>query len=368
MREQTTVIGSRGVSASSETSSTVGASAKLVRRAPPGASLPNRFRTSRSSSAIRAHCSSSEARSAARSVRSASRRVALGADLHLLELAQVAQAHVEDRLGLHVGERELGHQHGLGLVLVADDLDDAVEVEIGDEQPAQHLEPRVDLAQPVPRAPLQHLAPVVEEGPQHLAQRRDLRHLAVDQHVHVEREPGLEVGEPEQRLHHRGRLDRARARLEHDAHVGGALVADIRKHGHLLRVDEIGDPLDQPALLHLVGDLGDDDLPLAAAEILDEPPRPEPEGAAPGAVGLLDRGARLDADPARGEVGPLDEVHQLLVGRVRMLHQMQAGPDELVEIVRGNVRRHADRDPDDPLASRFGKAAGSTTGSRSEPS
>ena len=32
--------------------------------------------------------------------------VVLLADLHLLELAQRAQAHVEDRLGLHVGELE----------------------------------------------------------------------------------------------------------------------------------------------------------------------------------------------------------------------------------------------------------------------
>ena len=58
--------------------------------------------------------------------------VALAADLHLLELAQAAQAHVEDRLGLAVRQREFGHQHRLGLILGADDRDHPVEVEEGD--------------------------------------------------------------------------------------------------------------------------------------------------------------------------------------------------------------------------------------------
>src|SRR3546814_1052323 len=44
-------------------------------------------------------------------------RVLLAAQLHFLELAQTAQPHVEDRLGLAVGEVELGDHHRLGLVL-----------------------------------------------------------------------------------------------------------------------------------------------------------------------------------------------------------------------------------------------------------
>ena len=84
------------------------------------------------------------------------------ADLHLLELAQIAQPHVEDGVGLHVGELEGLHQDGLRLVLVADDLDDLVEVEIGDQIAAEHFEPMLDLRQAVVRAPQQHLAPVGE--------------------------------------------------------------------------------------------------------------------------------------------------------------------------------------------------------------
>ena len=41
----------------------------------------------------------------------------LAADLHLLELAQGAQAHVENRFGLRVGELEALHQDRLRLIL-----------------------------------------------------------------------------------------------------------------------------------------------------------------------------------------------------------------------------------------------------------
>ena len=93
-------------------------------------------------------------------------RLALAADLHLLELAQAPQAHVEDRFGLPVGQREFGHQHRLGLVLGADDLDHPVEVEKGDQEAVEQLQPVVDLADP-------DLAPA-------------------DQHLDLEREPGAQ--------------------------------------------------------------------------------------------------------------------------------------------------------------------------------
>ncbi len=54
---------------------------------------------------------------------------ARAAQLHLLEPPQAAQPHVEDRFGLPVVELELGHHHRLGLILGADDLDHAIEVE-----------------------------------------------------------------------------------------------------------------------------------------------------------------------------------------------------------------------------------------------
>src|SRR6185437_2101393 len=55
------------------------------------------------------------------------------AQLDLLELAQRAQAHVEDGLGLGLAEIPARHQLGPGLVALADDADDLVEIEIDDD-------------------------------------------------------------------------------------------------------------------------------------------------------------------------------------------------------------------------------------------
>ena len=69
------------------------------------------------SSAIASHCLSSDLSSALMRLAFLGELVVLALDLELLELAEAAEAHVEDRLGLDVGELEPLHQHRLRLVL-----------------------------------------------------------------------------------------------------------------------------------------------------------------------------------------------------------------------------------------------------------
>ena len=102
------------------------------------------------------HCWSSELSSAFSSFRSlvrlsCSRLISISSSLR-----KRPQPHVEDRLGLHVGELERLHQLRLRLVLLADDADDLVDVEIGDEIAVEHLEAVVDLVQAELRAADQH--------------------------------------------------------------------------------------------------------------------------------------------------------------------------------------------------------------------
>ncbi len=73
----------------------------------------------------------------------------LGANLHFLKLAQGAQAHIEDRIGLHLGEVEGLHQLGLWLILKTDDADDFIEIEIGDQIAIEHFEAMLDLSQAI---------------------------------------------------------------------------------------------------------------------------------------------------------------------------------------------------------------------------
>ena len=86
------------------------------------------------------------------------------ADLHLLQLAQAAQAHVQDRLGLHVGQAEALDQARLGLLLLADDADHLVEVEVDQQVAVQDLQPALDRGQAVVGAADQDLVPVIEPG------------------------------------------------------------------------------------------------------------------------------------------------------------------------------------------------------------
>ena len=77
--------------------------------------------------------------------------VTLAAQLHFLKLGQGTQAHVEDRFGLSVGQLEFLHHHRLGFILGPDDLNDPVEVEIGNDIAFEQLETSIDFLEPVLR-------------------------------------------------------------------------------------------------------------------------------------------------------------------------------------------------------------------------
>ena len=195
------MIGSRSTIASAKSMSEVsGASAKVARRLPSAVSGPKVLRTSRICQATVFHCSASEPSRLLDLGLLLREFAVLALELHLLELAQGAQARVEDRVGLQLGELEDAHQLALRLVLLADDLDDPVEVEIDDEEAAQDLEAPLDDAEAVARAADQHVAAMVEPFAQGLGEAEHPRHLAAREHVHVERDAALELGQPEQAI------------------------------------------------------------------------------------------------------------------------------------------------------------------------
>ena len=203
----------------------------------------------------------------------------------------------------------------------------------------------VDLFDPVLGAAVQHVAAVVEEGAQHLLQRADLGHAAVDQHVHVQREADFEVGDCEtaRAISISGSTVRARgSRTMRTSSVdssrtsarSGIFFSWISSASFSIRRD----------FWHLIGDFGDDDLPRAAAEVFDMPVGAGAEGAAAGAVGLKDDRARFHDDAAGGEIGAGDQVDQRLVRQVGVGHQGVAALDQLIKIVRRDVGGHADGD------------------------
>ena len=270
--------------------------------------------------------------------------VVLAPDLHLLEFAQSAQAHIEDRFGLHVAQLEGLHQGRLRLVLLADDFDDLVEIEIDDEVAVEHFEPVIDLGEAEFRAADQHHLAMVEPFAQDLAEPEHVRHLAAAQHIHIEGKPRLELGQPEQRFHEQKRIDAAALGLEHEPHGLGRLVAYVGQKRQLLLQEKLGDAGDEPRFGDLIGNFGDDDLVGAAPRILRGPARAEPEAAAAGLVGVDDLGARLDDHPAGRQIGAWNEIDQLVRRRVRELDEVERGVEQLAGIVRRDVGGHADGD------------------------
>ena len=197
----------------------------------------------------------------------AAKVLVLGADLHLLELAQGAQAHVEDGIGLDLGELERLHQDRLRLILGADDFDHLVDVQIGDQVTAEHFQAVLDLFLAIVGAAHQHVAQMVEPFAQALGEPQHLGNPALHQHVEVQRNPAFQLGQPEQRFHQQFRIDRARFRLDHEADVFGEFVPDLADQWQLLFVEQIGDLFHQPRFLHQPGNFGDDDHPGAAGAL-----------------------------------------------------------------------------------------------------
>ena len=235
-------------------------------------------------------------------------RVAFGKQFQLFQTPQRPQAHVQDGLCLHLGQfafagwgRDIvlfilgapmcaapgfAHQGGLGLGVIADDVDHPVQIEEGDDEAFKHLQPVIDLFDPVLGAAAQNDPAVVQKGAQHFFEAANLWHLAVDQHVQIKAEPAFQIGVLEQHPHQHIGVHRLDARLQNDADILGALVAHISQNGHLFGLDDLGQLFDQLGFGDLIGDLGDHDLPGAAAQILDLPFGAGAKGSAPGAVCL----------------------------------------------------------------------------------
>jgi hypothetical protein len=224
-----------------------------------------------------------------------------------------------------------------------DDRDHFVDVGERDGEAFEHMGAIARLAQVVHRAPRDHLAAVAQERFQELLQVEQPR-LAVDERDHVHAE----------RLLHRRELVEI---VQHDLRHFAALQLDDSPHARLvgfvaqvrdaldaLLAHELADLDEELRLVHLVGQLVDDDrLALALADFLHVRARAHDDAPATGEVSLLHFRDAID-DSRRREVRRGDDLHEIADGQVGVLQQRRAGIHDLAQVVRRDVRRHADRD------------------------
>ena len=209
---------------------------------------------------------------------------------------------------------------------------------------------RLRLRQVVLAAPLHDLQAVVQVHPQGLFQAQQAR-LPVHQRQQDHAEGALHGGVPVQAA--QGGLGiGVLAQLDDDAHpLPVRLVAQVRDAVQLLLAHQLGDALDEGGLVGHVRQLGDDDAAAAALHLLQVGAslhRHPPAARAVGPAQALGGGGLFDDDPAGGEVGPLDELHQVVqrevVQAVPVLQHVLEGVHHLPQVVWGDAGGHTDGD------------------------
>ena len=273
--------------------------------------------------------------------------VLLLVELELGEPGEATQRHVEDVVGLGLGELEDRDQSLLGrggVVGGPDDLDDLVDVEDRDEEAVDEVEAVGGLGAAVQRATAYDVEAVGEEDLEHLDQAERAR-LAVDEGHGVDAEGVLERGLAVELLE-QCLGDEAVLHLDDQAQAVLAVgeVLDVGDPLELLGQDELLDLLHHPLGAHAVGQLGDHDALATGRHRLDARGGAHPEGAAARLVGVADA-VEPDDLAARGQVGAGDEAHQVVEGGPRVGDQVAQRLDHLDEVVRRDVGGHPYRDP-----------------------
>ena len=281
------------------------------------------------------------------------------------EAGQLAEAHLQDVLGLELGEPEALHEAtaGRGPVLAgADEGDHLVDHVEGPQQALLDLLVPAGLVQAVLRPAGDDLDLVRDVALERLHQVERAGH-AVDQRHHVDGEAGLQLRLLEQVVQHDVGVG---VPAQADDEVGlaaGRVVVDVGDALELAGVDQLLDAPGDGLAAGLVGQLGDDDLHAAApaSRLLDGGLGPHLHAAPAGAVGLHDPGPAHD-EAARREVGTLHEAHEVVRRGVRVVDQVDGGVDDLAQVVGRDVGGHADRDALAAVDQQVGEAGGQDDG------
>ena len=209
-------------------------------------------------------------------------------------------------------------------------------------RPHKHVGALARLAEEELGAAADDLLAEIDEGADQVLEVHDLGPAAVQRHD-VGAEARLQRGVAVELVQH-DVDDGVALDLDDDADaVAVGLVPELGDALELLLAHELADLLDEVRLVHLVGDLGEDDRLALAAHLLRVPLRPHDDRAAAGVVGGARAGLAEDLGAGR-EVRPRHDLDQVVDRDRRVVDIGRAGVDDLAEVVRRDVRRHADGD------------------------
>ena len=291
-------------------------------------------------------------------------------DLLLLQTRQAAQTHIYDGLRLRLVEVELEvlravhdaeqrnlvdperlcHQVFLGLGFVlrsANDCDNAVDIVGCDLQTFQNVRTVACLLEVKARAALDNVLLEADILVENLAQRQHTRLQFAARARHecdVNHRNGvfqLRIGE---KLVQNNLRIRVTAYIDNDLHtLTRGMVLDVGDAVNALVLDQICHGLDQTRLVDHVRNLGNNDLALAVRQVYDLGLCADFNLAAAGRIGSANTAAAHDNAAGR-EVRTLDELTDFVHLGFRVVDDIAGAVDNLGEVVRRDVGRHADRD------------------------
>ena len=223
----------------------------------------------------------------------------------------------------------------------ADQSNDFVDIGDGDGETDLQMRRVARLVEFVLGAPGDDLLAEVDEGGKEILERQRLRPAAVERD-HIRGKARLQRGEaPELIEHHVG--DGVALQLDDDTHaIAVGFVAQVRNAFDLLVAHKLGDLFDQNRLVHLIGDLADDQGLAFLADFLDLDLGAHQDRAAPDQIGGANAGAPENRAAGR-KIRTRDDRHQLVGGNIRPLDHGDDRVDDFAEIMRRDVGRHADR-------------------------
>ena len=251
----------------------------------------------------------------------------------------------EDAPTLHLGAGPFKGQQldarlvaGLG---TADDPDELIEVVQGANVALEQLGALLGLTQLEAGATQHDLAAMLDIALDDFLEVQRLRLAVVDgQGIHAER--GLQLGVLEKVVD-----DHARAgiafQFDHQTAVLVGFIPHRRDFGDDFFLNEPGDLLFEPGPIHVVRNLGNDQLLAVAFDFLDPDAAPQLDAASAGLEVVVDA---LDAtnEAAGREIRTFDELRQLRDGDRRIVDLGANAINDLTQIVGSHVGGHADRD------------------------
>ena len=130
----------------------------------------------------------------------------------------------------------------------------------------------------------------------------------------------------------------------HDAvAIAVGLVAHVGNAFNALVAHQFRHLLDHQLLVHLIGNFRDDNRFAVSLELFDMHPAAHDDGAASGRVGGMDAGP-AQHNAAGRKIRPGNMLKHFRELNLGLFDQRQTAVDDFAEIMRGNVRRHADGD------------------------